>query len=218
MALEEALSFRRDGWIVEEKYDGVRAVVNLLRQPIATGRIFRAGRMQPLRNKGGTSWYRAAAGCVFDGGDGRWHFPHFDLLALPGGRASASLWPQATAALLGGLAAPRAAALVYQRRRYVILRGLSGNGSALYGYDLKAKRVVTVDCVVVRVWPNGVAEVARRGKVTGCPADIRPGDIIYCVAFKVFPSGSLRNGKFVRLRSDKDSAKLWILDTSDTDA
>ena len=67
----------------------------------------------------------------------------------------------------------------------------------------KAKRVETIDCIVTRILDSGVAETDGRGKIVGVPEIVKPGDCVEVEAFAVFPSGKLRNGKFVRTRDDK---------------
>jgi ATP-dependent DNA ligase len=76
--------------------------------------------------------------------------------------------------------------------------------SARYGFGwIKAKRKETHDLIVSRMLPNGVAEASTGGKVVGVPDWVKPGDLIEVEAFKKFASGKLRNGRFVRVRTDK---------------
>ncbi len=212
MDLSEAISFRRDGWIVEEKFDGIRCVVNLCGSPMATGRIFSEGRMKPLRSQTvAQGWHPRLAGTVFDGellADGGFHV--FDLLVFDGQDLrqrplrERKRWLNSVADWVPGHAS------TVRSFPDVSAMGSFGEGvvwkrlGAPYGHDwFKAKRRVTVDCVVARVWPNGVAETVGRGKIVDCPPDLKAGQIVECIALKVFASGALRNGWFLRLRDDK---------------
>jgi hypothetical protein len=219
MAFEEAIRFKRDGWIVEEKFDGIRASVSFLRYPErypeATGRIFADGRMKLLRNQDVVEgWHRRLAGCVFDGEllpSGQYHI--FDLLVFKGDACFSAPLSERKA-LLHTIAdwLPDHASLVRSFSSVsemptfeegVVWKRLG----APYGHDwFKAKRQVTVDCQVACVLANGVALTVGREKIVGCPGSVKAGDIIECVAFKVFASGALRNGRFLRARPDKGCA------------
>jgi len=214
--LERAMNFRDANFIVEEKMDGIRAVVTFIgKAPIVTGRRwYRPGVLAQI--EGCDSIVNATihdmlGGCILDGElmkDGTYHV--FDLLAHD--------WRDIRSTRLADRKKWLGSLSEFMPENFRVVRSFSSveslggfeegivwkDTSAKYGYGwYKAKRVVTVDVSVSRILEQGVAEVEGRGKVVGVPETVKAGDIIEVEAFKVFDSGKLRNGRFVRTRDDK---------------
>lgn len=211
--LEVAMNWRQQGFVVEEKLDGIRAVVTVSNTIIVTGRRWQNGRLAPLTRAEHVSnqhFHSVLEGCSFDGelmGDTL----HVFDLPIFSGEDTRPLPLARRKALLNSLAdfLPANFKIV---RSYNSVGEMGGFGEGLVWKDLsskygfgwfKSKRVETVDVRVTRLLEQGVAETEGHGKVVGVPPFIKPGDVIECEAFKVFDSGKLRNGRFVRTRDDK---------------
>jgi len=196
MDFDVGVYWQGDGWIVEEKMDGIRCMVHVGHDSIATGRrVNEAGRIQPLANQDVASgWAEELIGCVFDGelmADGT--FWIFDLVRDRGDDmlpAHAKILPS-----------------------YNNVRELGSFDEGIVWKDLsakyvsrewiKAKRTVTVDVQVLAYEGGGVALTVGNGRVQGVPEDITPGTLIECTSYGVWPSGKLKSGRFMRVRTDK---------------
>lgn len=213
MDLEAAMNFRGKGFIVEEKLDGIRAVLSIFNEVSVTGRIIKHGRPSPLKRANalsGQSYHLELKGSVLDGElvSDNYHifdvpiFRGMDLRSEP--LSSRKKYLASIAEFL-----PANCRIVRSFNRVSEMGGFSEGlvwkrTDSKYGFGWwKAKRVETIDVIVSRVLDNGVAEVEGKGKVVNVPSAIRPGDTIEVEAFKTFTSGKLRNGRFVRMRDDK---------------
>lgn len=217
MDLATAVRWSDPGYIVEEKFDGSRAVVWVDANGVrVTGRREGPdGMAMPMVHHRGlpdAGWAGELSGCIFDGElmeNGSYIV--FDCMSIRGQDIRRLPFRERRAAL-ESLAdwMPEQASIIRQFRT-VSEMGDFGEGvvwkslKARYGFGFyKARRVVTHDVMVHRVVGNGVVETLGRGKVCGCPDGLKMGDIIEVIAFREFVrTGSLRNGRFLRVRDDK---------------
>ena len=207
-SLELASRLREDDFIFEEKFDGIRAICEVR----AGGNIV-TGRTGSDITKPQSNFLRSARflpqlfGVVFDGElmpDGRYII--FDVLHLGNvNQATRKAWLFTVGSLPSGITVIRSHttfAGVGDFVEGVVVKDLR----AKYGHGWwKAKRVETDDLEVVSVDHETGTAVVGVGKVSGVPASVRVGDCIEVEFFKRFDSGKLRNGRFVRLRDDKQA-------------
>ena len=213
--LADALAYRHPAFVFEEKFDGVRALVEIRSgSTIVTGRrLNHAGepcnigpRADWLRS---TYWHAALMGCVLDGElmpDGR--FIAFDLLYFKWENLrSLALKLRRIALVHAGEFLPETCLVIAQSATPPKSFGegvVVKDSRAKYGHGwFKAKRLVTFDLRVSEMLDHGVAIVEGHGKIQGVPETVKPGDVIEAEAFEMFPSGKLRNGRFLRVRDDK---------------
>lgn len=206
--------FQQDGWVVEEKMDGIRCVLELGRNAVATGRRTNDwGRILPLAKQDvSRGWHRHLDGCVFDGelmADGRYFIwdilvdRHDNMRHMPLRQRKASLraladWMPDHAVILPWFNTVRE---LGDFAEGVVWKHLDGDYRD-YAWA-KAKRTLTVDVTVVAYEGGGVALTVDHGRVQGVPADIQPGMMLECVAYGQWPSGKLKSGRFLRVRTDK---------------
>lgn len=211
--LEFAMNFRDSSFIVEEKMDGRRAILECGKVASVHGKRWEGNSLAQLTKADAIriQTHPEINECVFDGElmkDGT--FWIFDMLLISG-------------VYIGDISLRSrklhlATVAEFMPANFKIVRsfnsvaelGAFGEGvvikdlSSKYGFGWhKAKRVETIDCIVTRILDSGVAETDGRGKIVGVPEIVKPGDCVEAEAFAVFPSGKLRNGKFVRTRDDK---------------
>jgi ATP-dependent DNA ligase len=215
MDFDAACYWRQAGWCVEEKLDGVRCLVSVGEtRTVATGRTQDDnGACLPLQKQDvARGWHAKLAGSVLDGelmSDGTFHV--FDLPFHLGddvrGRPlserkallhQAQEWLPSHVRLVKSFAS--VAELGFAFDEGVVWKRLASK----YGERwFKAKRTTTVDCYVLKLRGGRVAETLGHGLVQGVPDEVQVGDVIECVAFKVFKSGALRNGRFLRVHKEK---------------
>lgn len=215
-SLSAAAGFTEPGFIFEEKKDGIRAIVQCFKAGnIVTGNRLNSDGSPAEIIKPIAAYLRSAVfdgheGSVFDGElmpDGGYFV--FDVLSWRGvdvrGRSLAC-----RRGLLFGAAFPEFVERLPCYRSFgqvrfdegVVIKDLQSK----YGRGWwKAKRVNTDDVVVSSVdYETGSASVLPVGKVSGVPGSVSAGDIIEVEFFKRFDSGCLRNGRFLRIRDDKN--------------
>jgi len=211
--LEFAMNFRDAGYIVEEKMDGRRAILRCGKVPSVTGKRWEKNNLAQLARSSSIRipTHSEIDGCVFDGelmSDGTYWI--FDMLSNRG-RVISDFRLSERKAMLATVAEflPANFKIVRSFESVFHMHGF-GEGVVIkelaskYGRGwFKAKRVETIDCIVTRILDSGVAETDGRGKIVGVPEIVKTGDCVEVEAFAVFPSGKLRNGKFVRTRDDK---------------
>lgn len=213
MDFDQGVYWQSDGWIVEEKKDGIRCLVHVGPESVATGRrVSDSGRFLELtRQDVAADWHGRLTGCTFDGelmADGSYWI--FDLVQFEGVDIRRERLHQRKAMLrsLSDWLPDHARVLPWFANvrelgdfdEGVVWKPLCGR----YGEDwLKAKRTVTVDVKLVSYLGNGVGETENNGKVRGVPDNIPSGTLIECVAYGVHDSGKLKSGKFLRVRTDK---------------
>jgi ATP-dependent DNA ligase len=215
--LECAMNFMHPDFMVEEKLDGIRAMVEIQyngkvsvtgRRWKSLGVLAQLGKCDSLRNQ---SYHPELYATCIDGElmpCGTFHA--FDII-MQGGCDLSDMPQFKRKDYLNSIAdfLPENFKIVRSFASVSEMGGFSEgvvwkNLNSGYGFGwLKAKRVETLDVIVKRILDEGVAEVEGRGKVVGVPESVKPGDMIEVEAFKVFDSGKLRNGKFVRTRDDK---------------
>lgn len=213
--LERAMNFQDANFIVEEKLDGIRALVTVIKgQAVVTGRRWRMpGVLETISRDGGLSsiqYHESLNGCCFDGEliSGRLHV--FDLPIHCGNdiRDMSLACRKKTLASLADFL-PIEFLMV---QSFLCVQDIGNFKEGIVWKDLRAryghgfyksKRVVTIDVRIKKMMDNGVAEAEGRGKIVGVPHGTKEGDIVEVEAFSVFQSGKLRNGRFVRTRDDK---------------
>jgi hypothetical protein len=203
-----------EGWVVEEKMDGVRCLVHVGEHTIATGRrVDGDGVPQPLmRQDVAQGWHPALHGSVFDGElmpDGTYWI--FDLPVDRGQdiRRCPLLERKGRLQRLCEWMPAHAKVLPY----FPTVRQLGGFEEGVVWKDLsakyvsnewlKAKRTETVDVIVEASEGGGVCLTRHNGRIQGCPPDITPGTMLEAVCYGVWPSGKLKSGRFLRVRNDK---------------
>lgn len=216
--LERVRAFSEPGFVFEEKMDGIRAVV----QSRAGGNLVTGCRFgddgRPAEIVKTHAAYLQSAvlpDVVLDGElmpDGSYWA--FDLLAV--GKADWRHIDQLHRRSYLERIKGDLPEFVRVLPCYVSLSELGEFGEGVVVKDLqakygrgwwKAKRVETDDVLVVSVdYEKQSAEVYGGGRVTGIPATVRAGDCIEVEFFKRFESGKLRNGRFVRVRDDKNAS------------
>ena len=211
--LEFAMNFRDSSFIVEEKMDGRRAILECGKVASVTGKRWAGNKLAQLTKADAIriETHPEIHEFVFDGElmkDGT--FWIFDMLSNRGRVISDFKLSERKAMLATVSEFLPANFKIVRSFNSVAELGAFGEGVVIkdkgskYGRGwFKAKRVETIDCVIVRVLESGVAETERHGKIVGVPDSIKAGDCVEVESFAVFPSGKLRSGKFVRTRDDK---------------
>jgi ATP-dependent DNA ligase len=214
MDFDVGVYWQGEGWIVEEKKDGIRCMVHVGHESVATGRrVDEAGRIQPLmRQEVAQGWAEELIGCVFDGElmeDGTyWIFDivrdrgddirRQPLMARKAALRSLADWLPAHAKILPSFNNVRE---LGDFDEGIVWKDLSAK--YVSNEWIKAKRTVTVDVQVLAYEGGGVALTVGNGRVQGVPEDITPGTMIECTSYGVWPSGKLKTGRFMRVRLDK---------------
>jgi len=220
-SLELVSRLREEGFIFEEKHDGIRAVVQVGTDGnIVTGRRWNDDGTLAEITKTHAAYLRAVRfspwlfGCVFDGElmpDGSYWI--FDCLQFQGAdirgltlASRESVWAGCEdqfPEFVRRVEIHESFSDVGDFGEGVVVKDLQSK----YGFGWwKAKRIETDDVFVLAVDHDaGTADVGS-GKVSGVPDSVRVGDCIEVQFFKRFNSGKLRNGKFLRVRDDKGAA------------